>query len=417
MRTTYRRMTALGAGLALMALAAAALCQAPADEGWVELFNGKDLTGWKLVNPDGPNGWSVKDGILTNVSTEQQRSTDLMTERTFTDFELHVEFRVPPGGNSGVYPQGRYEVQVLDSASATELGPGICGGIWATAPPLKNAAKPAGEWQTFDITFTAPQFDRDGKLLSNARATVLLNGEKVQDNTEIKAPTGGEVDRNVSRPGPLMLQGNHTSVEYRNIRYRPLRVGWAPETEFAPIFDGKSLAGWHTEKTGHGTGGKWEVADGVITGTQDKPGNGGLLLSDAKYSSFEIRVEINPEWDIDSGLFLRCQPDGRCYQVTIDYRPGGEVGTMYGEGIGGWIEQNPGWFWFYNRDTWNELRAIIEGQPPRIRVWLNANQTVDMVDKEERLPADGHIALQVHGGGDWQGRVTRFRNIRIRPLE
>ena len=413
-----RALIASLAGLTLcLTVALPALGQQPADEGWIDLFNGKDLTGWKLVNPNGPNGWSVHDGILTNVATHEKPSTDLMTERTFTDFELRVEFRVPPSGNSGVYLQGRYEVQVLDSAAETNLQPGICGGIWVTAPPLKNAAKRAGEWQTYDITFTAPRADRDGKITEYAHATVVLNGEKVQDSTEIKAPTGGHVDENVTRPGCLMLQGNHTSIEYRNVRYRPLRVGWAPEDQFTPLFDGKALTGWHTVKTGHGEGGKWEVVDGAITGTQDRPGNGGLLLTDKRYGDFEVRVETNPDWDIDSGLFLRCQDDGRCYQSTVDYRPGGEVSTLYGEGIGAWLEQNPGWFWFWQKDEWNEIRAIVEGQPPRMQVWLNANQTVDFVDKEQRLPADGAIALQVHGGGDWQGRVVRFRNLRIRPLK
>jgi hypothetical protein len=127
--------------------------------------------------------------------------------------------------------------------------------------------------------------------------------------------------------------------------------------------------------------------------------------------------EVNPDFGIDSGLFLRCQENGDCYQATIDYRNNGEVATLYAEGVGGWLHQNPGWTHFYNHGDWNEIRAIVEGQPPRIRFWLNANQTVDFVDTEERLPAEGVIALQIHRGGDWAGKVTRFRNIRIRPLQ
>ena len=386
------------------------------DDGWVDLFNGQDLTGWKLVNPDGKASWTAVDGILTNTSTHEATGTDLMTERTFTDFELHVEFRVPPGGNSGVYLQGRYEVQIADTASEQKPTMGHCGGIWATADPLKQAAKPAGEWQAYDIVFVAARSDRDGNVTAPAQATIFLNGELVQDKVECPQATGGHVDDRVNRPGPLMLQGNHSSIEYRNIRYTPLKVEWAPEDDLAAMFDGKDLTGWHTGATGHGTGGKWGVVDGVITGTQDPPGNGGLLFSDKRYGDFEIRCEINPQWDIDSGLFYRTQENGNCYQSTIDYRPDGEVSTIYGEGIGGWLAQNPGWVWFYNRDTWNEIRAIVEGNPPRIQVWLNANLTVDWTDTEKRLPDDGHIALQIHAGGDWGGKVTRFRNIRIREL-
>ena len=111
----------------------------------------------------------------------------------------------------------------------------------------------------------------------------------------------------------------------------------ADEEGFTALFNGKDLTGWKIVKTGHGTGGKWEVVDGIITGTQDKPGNGGLLLTEEKYGDFEAIVEINPEWNIDSGLFLRCKEDGACYQLTVDYRPDGQVGTLYGEGIGGWL--------------------------------------------------------------------------------
>ncbi|MGQ9732745.1 MAG: 3-keto-disaccharide hydrolase, partial [Candidatus Zipacnadales bacterium] len=144
---------------------------AQADEGWIELFNGKDLTGWKLVHEGGRQSWSVVNGILTNVSTHEQPGTDLMTEQKFMDHELHVEFRVPPGGNSGVYVQGRYECQIADSAHKTTPTMADCGGIWATSDPLVQAAKPAGEWQTYDIKFTAPKVDAEGKIIEPARMT------------------------------------------------------------------------------------------------------------------------------------------------------------------------------------------------------------------------------------------------------
>jgi len=385
---------------------------APDEEGWVSLFNGEDLSGWSLTDPNGTNGWSVVDGVLTNTAP----STDLKIDRMLTDHELHVEFRVPKGGNSGVYLQGRYELQVADSEGA-EPESHMCGGIYGLIAPSTNPCKPAGEWQTFDATFTAAKTGRDGNITSLPRATVVFNGVTIIDDAEIPGVTGAALDDQMGLPGPLYLQGNHSSVEYRNIRYRPLKADWASEDEFRPLFDGETLDGWEAITSGHGTGGDWTVADGAITGTQDKPGNGGLLATTEPFGDFELRAEINPEWDLDSGLFLRCQPDGRCYQITVDYRPGGQVGTLYGEGIGGWVQENPDWEKYYKADDWNEVRAIITGQPPRTQIWLNGNLVIDNVDTEERLPAEGSIAVQVHGGGDWQGRVTRFRNIRIRPIE
>lgn len=405
---------ALGTLLVLCAATVPAMAQgtyAPDADGWVSLFNGQDLTGWHLRH-EGNNGWSVKDGILTNTMP----STDIITDGALGDIELHVEFRVPQGGNSGVYLQSRYEVQVGDTAGATELATHICGGIYGQVAPSENAALPAGEWQTYDIEFHGAQVDREGQVTRATWIKVIHNGKQIIES-ELAGVTGGAVNNEVGKPFGLMLQGDHTAVEYRNIKYRPIEVDWAPESDFASLFNGTDLTGWTLGKTGHGSGGVWTVEDGVLTGTQDGPGNGGVLMTDELFGDYELRYEINPDWDIDSGMFLRCADNGDCYQSTIDYRPGGEVGTIYGEGIGAWLQQNPDFGRFYRPNDWNSVRLIIEGTSPRIRVWLNGNPLCDFVDTQERLPHQGRIGVQVHGGGDWQGRVTRFRNILIRPLE
>jgi len=183
------------------------------------------------------------------------------------------------------------------------------------------------------------------------------------------------------------------------------------------LFDGKTLNGWEIIKSHHGTGGKWEVKDGVLSGTQHPPKVGGLLGTKKKYSDFEIIVEVNPDFGIDSGLFLRTDDRGRCYQITVDYRRRGQVGTLYGEGCGGWLGNNPQWKKAWKKGQWNEIRAIIQGQPPHIQSWLNGTKLVDFTDTKKRLPATGRIALQIHRGGDWKGKLTRFRNIRIRLLK
>ncbi len=404
-------LCALVSCLALPALAQPKGAPPPDAEGWIPLFDGQSLAGWQLRDKNGPNGWSAKDGVLSNTAP----STDLVTEMTFTDHELHVEFRLPRGGNSGVYLQGRYEVQVADSAGKP-TSKYMCGAIYDKIAPSKNAAKPAGQWQTLDIKFIAPRADRQGNVVQKARITVTLNGVTVIDNAEIDGVTGGALDNNEGKPGPLMLQGNHTSVDYRNIKYRPLRVGWPDDKLFTPLFDGKTLTGWSVRGPAHGGKGRWEVRDGAIVGTQDPPGIGGVLMTEKKFGDFEIRCEINPDWGIDSGLFLRTTDQGACYQCTVDYRPGGQVGTLYGERSGGWLQQNPLWEKFYWPGRWNELRCVVRGQPPHIQIWLNGNLTVDFWDTKERLPAEGYIGLQVHRGHDWQGRLTRFRNIRILPL-
>jgi len=109
---------------------------------------------------------------------------------------------------------------------------------------------------------------------------------------------------------------------------------------YIPLFDGKTLNGWHKnpQKIGHGTGGKWDVKEGAITGEPDPPnsGNGGVLLTDRKFGDFELLLEMNPDWSIDSGLFLRSNDKGQAIQMMVDYHDGGNVGHLYGEGLGGW---------------------------------------------------------------------------------
>jgi hypothetical protein len=135
---------------------------------------------------------------------------DLVSKRTFTDFKLHIEVNVPPQGNSGIYLRGRHEVQVQD-----DYGKAPCdrcmGGIYGQVRPTANAAKPAGEWQSYDITFVG------------RHVTVVLNGVTIIDNREIPGITGGALDSNEGEPGPIMLQGDHTGVKYRNIRITPAK--------------------------------------------------------------------------------------------------------------------------------------------------------------------------------------------------
>ena len=180
----------------------------------INLFNGKDLTGWKLTNEKQKNGFSAKDGILTNdpAQTEGEHHVsygNLRTDQEFEDFNLKLEVNVPAGSNSGVYLRGMYEVQVLDSYGK-ELDPHNMGAIYSRIKPTVSAEKPAGTWQTMDIT------------LCDRHATVILNGVKIIDNQPIYGPTGGALKSDVFTPGPIYLQGDHGKVYYRNLVLTPI---------------------------------------------------------------------------------------------------------------------------------------------------------------------------------------------------
>ncbi len=188
---------------------------------------------------------------------------------------------------------------------------------------------------------------------------------------------------------------------------------------FTPIFDGKTLNGWHVSRTtGHGTGGKWVVENGTIVGQQNPPRQGGILITDKEYGDFELVIEAKPEWGIDSGIFLRSTETGKAYQVMVDYHEGGNVGGIYGEGIGGFGARSEQYPAAWKKDDWNIFRIKISGQPPKITVFMNGVHMIDYEDKEVRIPEKGGIAVQVHGGGQAEGIKAKaiYRNIQIRPL-
>jgi hypothetical protein len=195
-------------------------------KGAVVLFDGKDLSRWQKRG-GGEAKFKLEDGAMV-VS-----GGDIETKDRFGDFKLHVDFAPndvgPPGpgktgqarGNSGVYLQNRYELQVLDSYGIDKIAPGDCAGIYGQKPADKNMSKPPGQWQTYDITFHAARFE-DGKKVKPARVTVVWNGEKVHDNVELKGPGGGG-EKESAEPGAIRLQDHNNPVKYRNIWIVPLK--------------------------------------------------------------------------------------------------------------------------------------------------------------------------------------------------
>lgn len=171
----------------------------------VTLFNGKALDGWQPIGGRASQ-WSVADGMMRNAKS----GANLMTVQKFEDFKLHVEFRVPKGENSGVYLRGRYELQI-DDAAGLEPSSHHLGGVYGFIAPSENVARAAGEWQSMDATLV-------GRML-----TYTLNGTTVICNREIPGITGGALDSAEAEPGPLLLQGDHGPVDYRNIVITPAK--------------------------------------------------------------------------------------------------------------------------------------------------------------------------------------------------
>ena len=242
----------------------------------------------------------------------------------------------------------------------------------------------------------------------------------------------------------------------------PAKKGWVE------LFDGKTLKGWHKnpKKIGHGTGGRWAVEQGTITGEQDPPGsgNGGILLTDQKFADFELLIDMKPDWGVCSGLFIRGNDLGQCIQMMVDYHDAGNVGQLYGEGTRGFNTRTfdingkydtqkqltsittdkhktagsvgldysctpQAWVKAWKIGGWNTARVLVQGEHPRIVTWINGLKVCEFdgtTAKTERYDKDfvrqtlgksGSIAVQVHGGTGWpKGSKCRWKNIRIRSL-
>ena len=248
--------------------------------------------------------------------------------------------------------------------------------------------------------------------------------------------------------------------------FPPNYIGWELETPpvtvpegFTPIFNGRNLEGWHVSRTNHhGRTPDFFVQHGVIMGTQNPYGGGGILLTNESYRNFELYMEVKPDWGNDSGIFLRGTESGAAYQVTMDFLPNGSMGNVIGEGgmqlaargagpgrgraagaarqggagrrgggpatpppgFGEGNQANAAWVKAWKRDDWNAVRVRMTGEVPHVTVWINDVQITDFQDTANSAVGgitEGPIAIQVHGAARWvPGGFWRWRNIGIREL-
>ncbi len=201
----------------------------------------------------------------------------------------------------------------------------------------------------------------------------------------------------------------------------------AEDEGFRPLFNGKNLDGWrpHDGMPPIHQAGKWWVEEGVLHGAQEPAGKGGLLWHEGPFTNFVLKLDAQLSYPMDSGVFLRVGPDGRSHQVNLDYRPGGDIGAIFIPFIGhAHVYRNPEGAKLFRNEAWNELTIRMEGEPARIRVWLNGRLLTDFQHTEKTtsgVPFTGGIALQVHpdipNQTVWKpGGVVKFRNIRIKEL-
>jgi len=222
--------------------------EAGGKDGALALFNGKDLSGWKLrgdlTKAKAKSKWVVGQCVVDVSNPEKLNvlmpgepvttarvaalinisgGVDLISEKTFKDCTVEVEFMIPKGSNSGIYLMGQYEVQIYDTfGKKGPAGPGDMGGIYKTAAPKVDACKKFGEWQKFVIDFQAPRFE-NGKKVANAKfVKVVFNGQVIHENVEPKGPTGGElVPKSEVPEGPIMIQGDHGPVAIKSLSVTP----------------------------------------------------------------------------------------------------------------------------------------------------------------------------------------------------
>lgn len=376
----------------------------------IQLFNGKDLNGWKAM---GENQWVVEDGILRSPKS----GSNLVTDKKFKDFKLHIEFRYPAGSNSGVYLRGRYEVQIEDN-KGMEPSSTLFSGIYGFLTPTEIVAKSPGEWQQYDIT------------LIGRRVSVVANGVPVITNQNIPGITGGALDSKEGEPGPFFIQGDHGPIEYRNIIVTP-RIEETPITQ--SLFNGKDLTGWHVDVPEMDTVptaiNPFIVRDGNLVSLGTPQGH---LITDAEYENYRLDIEYRfPGKPGNCGVLVHASTPRSLYKM---FPKSIEVQMMH---------ENAGDFWVIVEDIKvdnmidrrgpKEKWGITEGKKRRILNLTDGTEkplgqwnkmTIECLDQEVKVWVNnvlvnhgyqataqkGQIAVQA------EGSEVEFQKLNLTPI-
>jgi len=280
-----------------------------------------DVAGDAELNSDNIRRLVGKAGGGVLINGKEGRCTSLVTKRRdYRDVEVHLEFMVAKGSNSGVIFHGNYEIQILDSYGVKKPTAGHCGGVYPRAeskptyhhidkgsPPRINAAKAPGQWQTMDIIFQSPRFDKTGKKTAHARfVKVVHNGVVIQENQEVPYAGGTNWDRKQVPKGPIILQGDYGPIAIRNVRVRPYKAGAehvpVPPEGFTALFNGKDLTGWHTPPLVREY---WSIEDGVLKSPGLIKQWGASLATKKHYRDFILMLDFRMPTISDSGINFR----------------------------------------------------------------------------------------------------------------
>lgn len=422
----HRLLLTLAAAAVVVAAGPVAWAQDAPPEGFVSLFNGKDLSGWRATLDDPGKilamtdeeraaaqaaadeeafaHWGVEDGIIV---FDGQGHKSLATARWYEDFELLVDWKCEKGGDSGIYVRGTPQIQIWDWDAEKFPGHLGSGGMWNNQnnpnKPLVGADKPVGEWNTFRI-----------KIIGD-RVTVHLNDQLVVDDTVLENYWNREIP--LYESGPIELQCHGSRLEFKNIFVReiPRGDGWRD------LFNGVDTAGWEV------VGGKadgWKAEDGVL---YTDGGGGGWLSTTEEFSDFEIEAEFRVPENGNSGIFIRAPREGNPAFAGMEVQVLDDTGSEY-TALKPW--QYCGGLYSIAAPSrrvslkpweWQKMRIRAEG--PIVSVWLNGQQIIDKKDVTgpregaEDHPdhpgvnrTSGYIGFQDHGSR------LEYRNIRIREL-
>ncbi|MCL4222692.1 MAG: DUF1080 domain-containing protein [Phycisphaerales bacterium] len=401
----------------------AAKARAAAPPEAIVLFDGSSLGAWQTA--EGKSApWTLHERDMVI----KPGTGSIQTRQAFGPMHLHIEFCIPPSpeevsgqarGNSGVYLAGLYEIQILDAFDAAPAS-NLAGGIYGIQAPLVNAARRAGEWQTYDIDFAPPRFDHRGNKTAEAMTTVIFNGVVIHERVAIPGPTGGGLSSTEAATGPIMLQDHGDAIRFRNIWVVEKAHALSKDTPplFRPIFNGQTLDGW-VQRGGRAD---YRVEDGAIVGETRPNQPNTFLCTEREYADFELDLEFKIDDALNSGVQIRShsRPDYRDgavhgYQVEIDPSNRAYTCGIYEEQGRGWLDNlddNVAARTAYRNGQWNRMRVVAHGH--HIRTWINGVPAADLIDDNA---ASGFIGLQVHGVGDRADPLqVRWRHIMLREL-